>query len=135
MQSPRAALLACLAATALILGASACSGDAKPTDAGAARSDATSEPHAGNGDDQSTDSDDDGGFTDEEIVDGLKAGTSAESVAFNGSTLELTFSEGSRDEPDLQPCSLAVGLSGDADHDVALVYPDGSYTCYGEDEG
>ena len=128
----RSSLLACLAVAVLLVGASACSGDDQSDIAGSAEPQGAEGPSDG---EAPADADEEGTSTPEQIAAGVRAGSTADEVKYDGTTMELTYAEGSRGEPDLMGCSLAVGLMGNPDNNAVLVYPDGTYRCYDEDEG
>ena len=141
MSSLRSSLLAVFAASVLILGASACSGDDdKADDAPAATSNESDEtPTEADGAGDSTGGEDGTdaafGVSREEIAETMEAAMpDVEKVDVDGSTLTLHVPDGSLDDPMNQShCRIATEVVGIGDT-VLLALPDGEYECGVDDQ-
>lgn len=113
--------------------AAACGGSDSGSD-GASEASPPAEAGTGAGDTDATgdgEGDDGRAFdsTDDAVVEALTTATEADDVSWDGSTVVLTFDEGSVEDPTAwTTCSAAEVLIAE-DESVRIVYPDGELDC------
>lgn len=143
MSFSRSRFITSLLASAVLIGASACSGssDDNSADNSSNNVDATTTTTAAPSTDNDTESGDSGsggsagdsdrafGIDDSGLAETLQRGLSADEVQIDGNTFRVIYSEGSIDSPTAaMNCRVSVDIAG-ADDVIVLVFPDGELNC------